>query len=182
LTTLRLKTPALGWKSFAVLSPDGRTLVSFSAGNSVDLWEIPSGKHLDTLPRRNSFVLSAAFSPDGNLLAIGRGDVEIWNLALRKPITTLPSQQYGVSSLAFSRDGRTLASGSTDGVKLWNVNTGYETLMLHLNGVSQVGFSPDGNTLAATSLERTTRLWRAASLEELAGQKRVPTEKNGHEN
>jgi WD40 repeat protein len=70
-----------------------------------------------------------------------------------------------VSSVAFSPDGKRLVSGSADGtVKMWDAQTGQETLTLHGNTrwVSSVAFSPDGKRLASASLDKTVKVWDAS--------------------
>lgn len=68
-------------------SPDGKTLaVGRSKGdgepiltNDVRLWDIETGKLLQTLPEDNKFNSAVAFSPDGKVLARG-GAAQVINL------------------------------------------------------------------------------------------------------
>jgi WD40 repeat protein len=74
-------------------------------------------------------VKSVAFSPDGDVLAIGAGlfhdMVQLWDVAdpthprpLGDPVAT--GHTRDVDSVAFSPDETTLVSGSEDGtVRLW---------------------------------------------------------------
>jgi WD40 repeat protein len=55
-------------------SPDGKTLTSGSAGNTLKLWDVANQKLLVTLDGHSSSVNAVAFSPDGKTLASGSAD------------------------------------------------------------------------------------------------------------
>ncbi len=58
--------------SSVAISPDGRLVAVGCWVNTVKLWEVESGRLLDTLTGHSEAVVSVAFSPDGRLLASGR--------------------------------------------------------------------------------------------------------------
>ena len=109
-------------------------------------------------------VISVAFSPDGQLLAIGdtNGEIRLYQVSDWKQVLACKGHTNWVASLAFSPDGRTIASGSTDyTMKLWDISTGQciQTLQEHEEEVWSVAFSPDGNILASGSDDHTIKLW-----------------------
>ncbi len=156
-------------------APDGRTLATGSADETVLLWDLTdrtTPRRLgDSLTSHNGPVESMAFAPDGRTLATGSSDgtVVLWDVSDRAtprrlggPLT---SGEDSVGSLAFSPNGRTLATGRDDRtVLLWDVTNRTDPRKLvsltgYNDSVASVAFSPDGRTLATGSDDRTVRLW-----------------------
>lgn len=80
-------------------SPDGKTLVSGSADNTLKLWDVAERKLLATLEGHSSWVHAVAFSPDGKTLVSGSADNTIiqWDSKSKEIITRtvlLPGNQW----------------------------------------------------------------------------------------
>ncbi len=154
-------------------SPNGHTLASGSDDNTIQLWDVATGKELRRLEGHSQSVSSVAFSPDGRTLASGSYDttIRLWDVATGKELSRLEGHTDEVFSVAFSSDGYTLASGSRDKtIRLWDVATGKELRRLegHTDYVYSVAFSPDGHILASGSGDKTIRLWDVATGKELS--------------
>ena len=72
-------------------SPDGKTLALASREGTVQLWDVATGKLLETLKGHSSAVMAVAFSPDGRTLASGSSDqtVRLWNVETRRELMQL---------------------------------------------------------------------------------------------
>ena len=101
--------------------------------------------------------MSAAFSPDGRLIATGAADgtARLWDAATGAPRTEPLPCAGPVLALAFSPDGLTLATGSLDGGgRLWEVPTGRRRGPDLRSGgrVKAIAFSPDGAIVATAGV------------------------------
>jgi WD40 repeat protein/transcriptional regulator with XRE-family HTH domain len=109
-------------------------------------------------------ILSAAFSPDGELLATCDTDchVRLWEVKTGKLLFICQGHSNWVRCVVFSPDGEILAScGADKTVKLWSVRDGVciKTLIGHEHETFAVAFSPDSQILVSASGDRTIKLW-----------------------
>ena len=150
-------------------SPDGKLLGSKKDEHEVELIEAATGKRLKSARILDAGVSveSLAFSPDGDILAMGddSGSITLWDVNGAKEIASLKGHAAPVYRVAYSPDGKTIASGSDDKtVKLWNTSSGGLTVLTgHSAQVRSVAFSPNGHTLASGSEDQTVRLWDMAT-------------------
>jgi serine/threonine protein kinase len=145
-----------------VFSPDGTTLAAVGGGNAdrgtVRLWDVATGKRTATLVDPGSQgAYSAAYNPDGSMLAVGdgNGNTYLWDVSFNKTTTAITSPSHSkFDAVAFSPNGTTLAIGDAGG-SAYLVNTGTKKVIFPVTvkhptppGVDSLEFSPDGSTLA----------------------------------
>ena len=112
---------------------------------------------------------SMAFSPSGNLLAVGGGvQVTLWNVT--KPALPLQLKHSlrvssTVSSIAFGLGGKILVVGTVGGkISLWNVGNPARSTQIGAtrtipDSVTSIAVSPDGRTLAIGGEKGMVWLW-----------------------
>ncbi len=122
-------------------------------------------------------MASVTFSPDGAIVAAGRGNGSILlrDVATGEPLRApLEGHATSVSSVAFNADRSVLAAGGEDGtIRLWaSKGTSWEPYGPPLQGtdsaVASLAFSPDGTILAAGSGDGSIDLWPVNDLEPMA--------------
>lgn len=141
-TTAHAVMPA---SSAAAFSPDGDTLVTTGAGDTIEVWDVRTRRMLGTLPDAHiGAVHHTLFSPDGKVLAsVGQDhQVRLWDVSSRKPVTAPIMPLPDVSD----PDGR----------------------------VDAVGFSPDGTLIAVATLDYRIRFYQVATGRPVGRPLRVP--------
>jgi WD40 repeat protein len=140
----------------------------------VRIWDTRDFRKPPRMIDAHTFVLSAAFSPDGRIIAIGGcgkdcnkgGEVTTWDAEQLRRTNVFKGHSDTVVTVAFSPDNRLIASGSVDkSIKLWDVQRA--TLIRTLTGpadiIRSVSFSPDGRLVASASDDNFVRVWDVQS-------------------
>jgi WD40 repeat protein len=180
-----LRLPDPGNHDFPVLSvsfsPDNRRIIAgYGAFNRsqglghANIWDLTSGKFIESVPGNRRTVYCVAFSPDGREVALAsEGLLELWDLeAAPRQVRSIPCHGGFVYAVAYSPpDGRYLASGGLDRtIRLWDRATGREIRAFfgHEGFVRGLAFSPDGRRLISASEDFSLKLWEVASGRPLA--------------
>src|SRR5262249_41834326 len=162
-----------GQASAVEYRPDGKQLASaggkLSEPGEIKIWEVRTGKLLQTLLGHTDVITALAYHPDKPMLASSSYDktIKLWDLNTGKEIIALRGHTDYVYHIAFSPKGDTLASASNDfSVRVWD----YEKYSIdpdksvrifpgHEKAVTSVAFHPKGQLLASGSRDRTIKLW-----------------------
>ena len=127
--TKRVMSLAFSSDGATVLSASGEARVPVEArDNTIRLWRVSDGTHLKTLTGHERAVVTAAFSPDGQLVASASLDAKLvlWRVADGEPVEVHTEPETAMLSVGFSPDGRYLVSGQggagkRNDVKMWAV-------------------------------------------------------------
>ena len=112
-------------------SPDSKTLATASRDMTIQLWEITTGKQIQSFQTDTITTAAVAFSADGKILAGGVYDsrlgrshlIRLWELPSGRVLTNLIGHTGDIDALRFSDDGKTLASSGGDGtILLWDLD------------------------------------------------------------
>lgn len=168
-------------------SPDGKTLVTLDNVETivkgdggkktsewsklVKLWDVQTGKGIETFQSQLSSANDVAFSPDNRMIAFAKtdGSIELRDFLTGKAITALKRHLKGVDRIAFSPDGKILISGTNIGVmdvelKLWDVTASQEiktyksALGWQVPANASFWFNRDGKTISLFSYDKITLL------------------------
>jgi WD40 repeat protein len=154
------------------VSADGRFLVSHSAPQQLQLWDMATGKLLRSLADPPMLLWSLAMSPDGRVIAAGSGDftIRLWETATGQPRGTLAGHRLEARALVFARDGRLLFSGGGDRtLRVWEMATGRERGHFDTpSPVNALALSADGRSVAAAGDDGTALVWDLALLPQQA--------------
>jgi WD40 repeat protein len=167
----------LGWISSMAFKPGSRILASADANGKVFFWNLDERLSTGEPLTLDQMARALAYSPDGQLLAIGSCSSldEQWNCSTGQLILrdadgldligeTLTAHNNWIVSLAFNNDNSLLATGSWDHtVILWDISdpAAPEKLSIteHSTGVQTVTLSPDGKILASGSEDGQVNFW-----------------------
>jgi WD40 repeat protein len=149
------------------ISPDTRLIAS--ATDDLTLWEVSSGKSVDTISQP-SWVTAVAFGPAAKLLATGHDDgvVRVWDVAGRGLRHEFPGPKRPISAVAFNAAGTLLASAGEDRIIcLWDIETGRlaGTLEGHTDRIQALAWHPKDHRLVSGGWDTTARVWNTQTFE-----------------
>jgi WD40 repeat protein len=153
-------------------SPDGRHVAA--GGNDADggyvkIWNIESGKLVQSLGGHTDHVLSVAYNADGTRLLTSSCDftARLWDLTTGETLRTFRGHTWWVWSAAFSpQEDAVVTAGQDRKCIVWPISGGNaDAKKLHIftghdGPVYSAEFSPDGQFIASGGYDNRVLVWR----------------------
>ena len=168
----------------SAFSPDGKKIVTSSWDTIARIWDVETGKELQTLKGHSAQVRSVNFSPDGKniVTAAHDGTARIWDAESGKELQKLVhSRAIGDTvvpwiraSAAFSPDGGKIVThirNPDNIIRIWDSDTGKKLhdlrgLQNQTGNVVSAFFSPDSKRVISVGgfdTEYPVRIWDTES-------------------
>lgn len=142
---------------------DRRYLLSGGDDGVLKLWDVASGKCLQTLREHRAAIFAVAFSPDGRRALSGSADqtIKLWDVSAGRVIQTLQGHHH-LSAVAYSPSGQYVLAGDIP-IKLWDITTGRVVQTFNDPDVRTVAFSPDQRYIFSGNRRGQMKLWEAVT-------------------
>jgi len=152
------------------ISPN-QDLLAGAQGQMARIWQIESRREVRRF-HLAELTVSAAFSPDGGLLAVERQDgiLELWEIASGEKVFTMKYDTYRHHHIALLPNGRIAASirEPKGNLVFWDTCTGLPRNEINVGTATtnRLVLSPDGSTLAQARTDTTILLWKSPEIRE----------------
>ncbi|EHK48476.1 hypothetical protein TRIATDRAFT_191639, partial [Trichoderma atroviride IMI 206040] len=154
---------------FVTFSPDNSKLASIIRNEIIEVWDLATGALVQDLQGRK-FATSAAFSSNGNMLALlcldaNDEDIYVWDVASGKYRWASTGHASSTTALAVSPDGSRLALAAHSGtIKVLEMaaRAPLQSPESRPDAIVEMAFSPSGKWLASLSYNGT-KLWDPAT-------------------
>jgi WD40 repeat protein len=157
----KLKQILNGDGSIFSFSPDGKSIITGSADDTIKMWNVKTRKEV-IFKGHPSGIAHAAISPDGKkVFSVGNdGTLKFWHSDGRL-IKTEAQPSKKINNLVFSPDSELVALREENGVHLWRSDgKRVGDFSGHANQISEIIFSPDSDLIATSGDDNLVKLWR----------------------
>jgi WD40 repeat protein len=150
----------------AAFGPNDEQIVTGEDGG-LKVWNAATRRAIFGVRMTSADMGSAAFSPDGRLVAYGWDDGKLRLLDARTGKTRrVLSPGSWVTHISFSPDGALVATSGTEvPVKVWRVSTGQSVAVLPSSTVdaASIAFDGSGQLIVSANKDGTASVWDVAT-------------------
>ena len=159
-------------KLFAIaVSPNSKNVAVGDNEGEIRIWELSTGKLLQTFQGHSGRVGSIGYSADSAEIVSGAEDgaIRIWDVARGQMLNAIEDispppmvaglGRIGVDFVAFLADKRHVLSRTADTIQLWDTSTGEPQYTLKYGAIRRPIRSPDNQQMVTLSDDGVIRIW-----------------------
>jgi WD40 repeat protein len=135
-------------------------LISASREGVIKVWDLATREEAFSIKAR-SFIYAIAIDAEADTFTIRTEAQRLQSWSLRSGKATAPPRRMAKAIASTCKSGDHLISGSQNTIKVWNLQAGRETAVLHghTSLVTAVAVSADRQWLVSGSEDRSLKLW-----------------------
>lgn len=145
------------------ISPDSRLIATSGLGGEVNVYALPSGKHVTTLRGHQIAAGSLQFVRNGRyLLSVGlEQTIKLWDAVSWQKARSILTP-IGTRTVAVDQRNTTVALLREGEVQVWSLPRWSERDIIPIStkSISGVAFSPNGKWLAVGAADKRIRVWK----------------------
>jgi WD40 repeat protein len=148
-------------------SPNGKMIAVLIRNESIQLYDVESGKRIHRLGGRRSTSLLSFTSDGKELLGAGYdGSLIRWDVETGKRLSVSETSSSGAAAVVITADGRVLQWGKKEqAFRLWDVKAAKALISEegHVRGIGTIVYSPDGKKVFTGSYDGCVCVWDAST-------------------
>jgi WD40 repeat protein len=161
---VKLKHTLVGHEKFVSLvcwSPNDEMILTCGHEEVVKLWDVESGECKQTFDKPTKDFTACSWFPDGKRFISGGGDecIHIWDITGRKLEILKGKREHRIQDMCMTSDGTRIISISNRQIRIYNLETKSEKIIMEEKPVTSFSISGDGKLLLVNIINQGINLW-----------------------